>query len=163
MARVSKLLTDEIVSLAKSGLKKTDNLKHKLKLQAIIYAKKHGIKKVAKLYNISHSALIRWIHRLRNESLEGLNHKPKKSRSTINMEHQKTIKTWLNNNSAMTINSLRTKIATELGIEISKTQVYYTIQKLGFKYIGARPKNYKENQKSNSELKQSTQNHWRQI
>ncbi len=154
--KVSRLLTDEIVSLAESGLTKTNNLKTKLKLQAIISAKKHGIKNVAKIYNISHVALIDWIHRLRKESLEGLNPKPKKARrSSFSLEHQKAIEDWLSHDSSITVRSLMGKIEKELGLKVGKTAVHRLVQRLGFVYTGIGSKTYKKGLSKKKSWRQS--------
>jgi transposase len=165
MPKVSRLLTDEIASLAESGLKeqyKSGVSKNRVKLLAIVSAKKHGIKKTSELYNISPSALTSWIKRLSKESLEGLNNKPKTRRSIFSKEQQQAIEAWLKNDSSVTVRTLRTRIEKELGLKTSKSAAHILIQKLGFKYTGVPPKNYKENQKSNSELKkQSILKRWR--
>lgn len=136
--KTSKLITDEIVSLAESGLSKTNSLKNKLKLQAIISAKKYGIKSVAEIYNISHISLNRWVHRLRKESLEGLNPKPKRARSAFTLEQKKIIENWLSSDNNITVRPLRDRIEKELGLKVGKTAVHRLIHRLGFDYVKPR-------------------------
>jgi hypothetical protein len=84
MTRVSKLLTDEMVSKASAELEKLG--KHSIlsrKLQAIVSAKRHGIKKVAEIRTISRASLTSWINKLSVGSPKDLEPKPKKPRSPI--------------------------------------------------------------------------------
>jgi transposase len=156
MAGVSKLLTDQIALLAESGLQKENNLKNKLKLLAIIYAKEHGIKKAAGMYKVSPSAITEWIHRLREESLEGLKDKPKKPRSPhYTQDQKKAIEKLLSNDSGITIEALKVKIEKALGFKMSYTTTYKTMQELGFTY-------HKKEQKPYSKFKkEADKKRWR--
>jgi hypothetical protein len=74
MAGVSKLLDESVVEYAQKNLKTVAGKNALLmkKLQAVISAKKHGIKKTAEFYEISRTTLTSWIKHLRNQALEKL-------------------------------------------------------------------------------------------
>jgi len=84
MAQKSKLLNDDVVSLAKSGLKKIG--KHGIvagRLQIILAAGEHGITDVCRVHNISRTTLTYWILRLRAGGNEALLNKPKGPQSPL--------------------------------------------------------------------------------
>ena len=55
------------------------------KLQAIISARTHGIKKVANIYGVSERSLSSWIKKLKTENVDGLVPKTKKSRKEMSI------------------------------------------------------------------------------
>jgi len=146
MARVSKLLDDGVVEYAKRSLKKVgkDALLVR-KLQAVISAKKHGISKVAEVYDISRTTLTSWIKHLRNQALERLKAPPERKRkSRLNDQHRMQIKEWIEENSQLTINQVHERIKQEFEIELSRATVHREMQKLGLAYITPRPKHFKQ-------------------
>jgi transposase len=107
MPRVSQLITEEVAALAEKSLKELGKASVLArKLQAICAAKKHGIKKIAEIYDISRTTLTGWISNFKSGSLTALTHKPKKPRSPITAEHKILIKKWLEQENRMTINAL---------------------------------------------------------
>ena len=88
MTQISKLLDDQVVEKAKAQLHKVGKTALMTrKLEAIISAKKHGISKVAEIYDITRKTLTSWITCVRNDNLSGLgltltNSRKAKSRSS---------------------------------------------------------------------------------
>lgn len=157
MPRVSQILTDEIVLLAENGLKNLGKFGSlAFKLHAIVAAKKHGIKKVCELHDISRTSLTAWINCLKDGSLTALYAKPKKPRSPVTAAHHEIIKGWLKKENNLTINALRIRIEEEIGVKVGNTAVHRLMKKLGFSYITPRPKHYKQDQNLHPEFKKKS-------
>lgn len=160
MSQVSKLLTDDVVAKAKSSLKALGKYGQvATRLQIIIAAKEHGITDVCRIHGISRTTLTDWIKRLKQEEVNALENKSKKSKSPLN-EHLDTLKKWVENNSNITAKELVIKIEEKLKIRISMSSVYRVLKKLKLSYITPRPKHYKQNSSSHEEFKKksSTEN-----
>ncbi len=157
MSRTSQLITDKLAYLAEQSLKELGRSGAiARKLQAISSANKHGIKKVAEVYNISRTTLTHWIRSFKDGSLVALNPKPKKPRSPIRAEHRIIIKEWLEQESRMTIEELRLKIENQLNIKLGKSAVHNLMKNIGFSYITPRPKHYKQDSSKQEEFKKKS-------
>jgi transposase len=97
MAQVSKLLDDEVVEKAKAQLQKSGKVALMTrKLEAIISAKKHGISKVAEVYDITRKTLTSWIKCVKSDNLTGLSAPlERKRRNKLNEEQRAEIVEWL--------------------------------------------------------------------
>jgi transposase len=161
MPKISQLLTKEVVERAEKSLK---DLGHSgalsRKLSAICASKKHGITKVAEIYDISRTTLTDWIKNFKAGSLAGLKPKAKKPRSFIQGEQLEIVKKWLEQDSTITIKELKIKIEEELKIEMCMSSAHNLIKRLGFSYITPRPKHYKKDDSKETEFKKksSTEN-----
>ena len=156
MARISKLLNDNVVASAELGLKKLG--KYGIvagRLQIIIAAKKHGITDVCRIHGISRTTLTDWIRRLGADGISALENKPKLPRSPLT-GHEFTIKGWIEENHNITVRELLIKTATELGIIVSQTAMRRVIKKLRFSYITPRPCHYKRDKASHAEFKKKS-------
>lgn len=158
MARISKLLDEEVVESAAAGLKKLG--KSGLvarKLQAIIAAKDHGITKAAAFYFITKKSLISWIKELKQGSLEALEIQAGRGRKPcINEAQELEIKKWINDNCNITINQLRQMILKNMQVEVSNATVHRLMKKLEFSYITPRPRHYKQHQELKDEFKKKS-------
>ncbi len=155
MACVSKLLEDYVVEYATKSLKEIgkDALLAR-KLQAVISAKKHGISKVAEVYDISRTTLTSWIKHLRNGAIEKLKAPPRRKKHTrLNDEHRLQIKNWIERNSQITIDQVHQKIREEFQLNIGRSTVHREMQKLGLSYITPRPKHFKQKDTEVQEFK----------
>lgn len=155
MACVSKLLEDSVVEYAIKNLKKIgkDALLGR-KLQAVISAKKHGISKVAEVYDISRTTLTSWIKHLRNEDLDKLKAPPeRKKKSLLNDEQRLGIRKWIEQDSQVTIDKVRQRIEDEFGLKIGRSTVHREMKKLGLSYITPRPKHFKQDENQVAEFK----------
>ena len=156
MAQVSKLLTDDLVAKAKSGLKQLGRYGSvAVRLQIIIAAKEHGITDVCRIHGISRTTLTDWIKRFSLEEVTALVNKTKKPRSPLS-EHLDTLKKWVEKDSNITARELVLKIEEKLKIQISMSSVYRVLNKLKFSYITPRPKHYKQNTNSHEEFKKKS-------
>ena len=97
MPKKSKLLDDNVYKNAINELKKIGNVGDiSNKLQAIISAKKHGIKKVCEIFDINKNSLYAWIKKIKNNAIVGLSKKQKQAqKSKLNSQNYKAIFEWL--------------------------------------------------------------------
>lgn len=151
MARISKLLTDEVVCIAESGLAKLGKSGHcAIKLRAVIAAHKHGITEVARIFNITKASLISWIKHVKNGSLELLRvQEGRGPKRRLTEEHKQLIAEWVKSDPQVTIDKIRLRLKEEAGLEIGRSTVHRAMKALNFSYITPRPKHYK--QKTNPE------------
>ena len=71
MSRQTKAISEELIEKCKLELKRSGiRGEAGRRLQAIISAKDHGISKVAEIYNISRTTLMRWIERFEKENFK---------------------------------------------------------------------------------------------
>ena len=158
MARISVLLTDQVVLSATEGLKKIGKAGLVArKLQAIIAAKKYGITKTAEFYAITKKSLIQWIKDLKQESLEALEVQVGRGRKPLVTEAQKIeIKKWISENCNITINQLRQMILENLNVKLSNATAHRIMQRLEFSYITPRPRHHKQDQNLRDEFKKKS-------
>ena len=160
MARVSGLLDDNVVAIAKIELKKLGKYAYvSKKLQAVIAASEHGITDVAKVYNISRTTLTEWIKYVKKGAIDKLQAPPsRKKRSKLNDAHKLQIQEWVTNNPNLTIKELMIQIEEKLGIALSHSTTHRVIKSLNFSYITPRPKHYKQNPTLVEEFKKKSSN-----
>ena len=160
MARISKLLDDQVVLIATEGLKKIGNSGLVArKLQAIISSKKHGITKTAEFYSTTKSSIIKWIKDLKQESLAALEVQAGRGRKRlITNDQELEIRKWISEDCNITIEHLRQKILENMGAKLSKSTTHRIMQKLEFSYITPRPIHYKQEQKLKDEFKKKSSN-----
>ena len=134
MAQVSKLLDDQVVEKAKEQLRKVGKATlMSRKLEAVISAKKHGITKVAKVYDITRKTLTSWIKCIKSDNLAGLSAPTQRKRKNkLNDAQREGIVEWLKEDSQLTLEAIKLKIKEQYNIEISKSTVHRKIQKQKF-------------------------------
>jgi transposase len=115
------------------------------RLQAIISAYKHGIKKASEVLEISRATIHRWMSDFGKEGVNGLLNDRKPSRSKLNEEQKLMLKSWVESNPACTLKELVLRCINEMGITIGKSSIHRTLEELGFSYITGRKKHYKSN------------------
>ena len=159
MARISKLLDDNILERATVALKdlgKSGMVARKL--QAIIAAKEHGITKTAEFYFITKKTLIAWIKDFKFASADALKIQMGRGRKSLLTEDQEDeIRTWIIGNTGITIARLRVMILDKMQIDLSKSTTHRLMQKLGFSYITPRPRHYKQDPKLKEEFKKKSE------
>ena len=155
MAQISKLLDDEVVEKAKAQLRKSGKVALMTrKLEAIISAKKHGISKVAEVYDITRKTLTSWIKCVRSDNLAGLSAPAERKRKNKLNDTQRTeITEWLRADSQLTLEAIKLRINEQYNIEISKSTVHREVQKLNYSYIKPRPQHFKQDQNQVTEFK----------
>ena len=159
MAQSSKLLNSSVVALAKEELHKLgSNAYVGKKLYAVIAASKHGITKVAAVYDVSRTTLTEWIKHLKNNTPEKLKSPPSRKRKRKLSDLQMVdVKSWIQENPNITIKSLRIRIAAEMFVDLSKSAVHTVMKKLKFSYISPRPVHYKQDKSKHEEFKKKSQ------
>jgi len=155
MAMSSKLLDDQVVEKAKAELKLIGKASIRArKLEAVIAASKHGITKVAEIYDITRKTLTSWIKHIKNDNLERLNAPPeRKKKSKLNDLQREQIRKWIQDDSQITIKKLRIKIEQDFNLKISASTVHREVLKLDYSYITPRPKHFKQDQNQVTEFK----------
>lgn len=155
MTQISKLLDDQVVEKAKAQLHKVGKTALMTrKLEAIISAKKHGISKVAEIYDITRKTLTSWIKCVKNDNLSGLSAPAERKRKNkLNDAQRAGIMEWLKADSQLTLEAIRLKIKEQYNIEISKSTVHREIQKQNYSYIKPRPQHFKQDQNQVTEFK----------
>lgn len=145
MAQVSRLLDDQTVEKARTQLRKVGKAALMTrKLEAVISAKKHGISKVAEIYDITRKTLTSWIKCIKNDNLAGLSAPAQRKRKNkLNDAQREEIVEWLKADSQLTLEAIKLKIKEQYNIEISKSTVHREIQKLNYSYIKPRPQHFK--------------------
>ena len=156
MARISKLLNDNVASQAELGLKRLGRYGIVAgRLQIIIAAAKYGITDVCRVHGISRTTLTDWIRRLGRDGIDALENKPKNPRSPLN-GHELKIKEWIEENHNITVRELLAKAASELGVMVSQTAMRRVIKNLKYSYITPRPSHHKQDESSHVEFKKKS-------
>ena len=158
MAQVSKLLDQEILEFANKELKKLGKNAYVIrKLQAIIAAHKHGITKVAKIYDISRTSLTVWIKHLKSKSIEKLRApESRKRRAKLDNDQMEIIRLWVSKDPNITIKNVRIRIIELMAQKLSMSSVHRIMKKLNFSYITPRPRHYKKDKKLGIEFKKKS-------
>ena len=128
------------------------------RLQAIISAKSHGIKAVAKIYNISRETLMRWIRRYEAGGVESFAVKAGRGRPCkLSKEQEVELKRYIEKNGAtLSAKELSIFVKKIFNINISAITAYRMFKKLGFSYITPRPVHYKQDRTSHEGFKKKS-------
>jgi hypothetical protein len=158
MAKSSKLLDQDVVRIAKKELKKLGHYGYvSKKLQVVIAASDHGIRDVARIYNVSRNSITSWVKAIKKMDIESLKApKSRKRKQILNNELMNIVKDWIMKNPTIITKELREKIAKEFNIELSLSTSYRVIKRLNFSYITPRPKHYKKDEKLGIEFKKKS-------
>lgn len=158
MARSSKLVDNELIRKASSGLKLMGNYgKLSVKLKAVIACGENSITSVSKVFGVSRYTLNEWINTLKSGEVSDLEIKGGRGREAIVSElHYPTIKSWLTGNPQLTTDEVQGMIGKHLGIDIGRTATYNLIKKLGLSYITPRPSHHKKDASTHEAFKKTS-------
>ena len=158
MARSSKLVDNELISKALSGLKLMGNYgKISVKLKALIACGENSITTVSKVFGVSRYTINEWINTLKNGEVSDLEIKQGRGRVAIVSEsHYPTIKSWLARNPQLTTDDVQEMIVKNLEIDIGRTATYNLIKKLGLSYITPRPSHHKKDTSTHEPFKKTS-------
>ena len=158
MTKSSNLLDQKVVRIAKEELKKLGHYGYvSKKLQAVIAASEHGIKDVARIYNVSRNSITSWIKSIKKMDIESLKApKTRKRKQILNNELMNIAKDWIIENPNIIAKELRERVAKEFNIELSLSTAYRAIKRLNFSYISPRPRHYKKDEKLGKEFKKKS-------
>ena len=145
MSGVSKLATASVCEKAEKMLKQMGkSCKIAIKLQAVIAAKDHGIKKVAEVFGITRPTLTEWIKSVSLGSFDSLfvssgrGRKPKLSGSQLD-----EISFRIDSRHRTTCKQIKAFVKEKFHISISLSTANRIVKSLGFSYITPRPRHYK--------------------
>lgn len=159
MSRKTKAIGDRLYKACKIELKKQGvRGETGRRLQAIISAKNHGIKAVAKIYNISRSTLMRWIERYEHGGAESFAVKAGRGRrSKLNAEQKIELQKYIGTNGAtLSSKELMVFIKNTFNVCVSVITAYRLFKELGFSYITPRPVHHKQNTASHDGFKKKS-------
>ncbi len=156
MPKISKIIDEAMVLKAEKALRQIRGCGvAALRLKAIIASSKHGLKKVAEVYDINRGSLHRWIGLFRDKGALGIENIGKPPRSKLSSAQKEEVAFWINEDSAITIKKLKILIKERYDIDIGKSSVHRMLQKLGFSHITGRKRHYKSDQSSQEEFKKN--------
>lgn len=145
MSGVSKLATRSVSQKAEEMLRLMGrDCKIALKLQAVISASTHGIKKVAEVFGITRPTLTNWIKCVDNDLFaklfvsSGRGRKSKLSKSQLQQ-----LGSWVESRHQTTCKEIKAFVEEKFNISISISSAHRIIKSLGFSYITPRPRHYK--------------------
>lgn len=146
MSRSSKLITDEVVANAKRHLKGLGVTgKVVMKLRAVIAAKTNTIGAVSVMFGVSRVSITKWIKYVAAGTMDRLVLRAGRGRKCIlSLEQKMLIKSWIENNSQITIDQVKLKIESELGIVMSRSGVHLAMKSMNLSYITPRPQHHKQ-------------------
>jgi transposase len=158
VSRTSKLVDNELISKASSGLKLMGNYgRLSVKLKALIACGENSITAVSKIFGVSRYTLNEWINTLKNGEVSDLEIKQGRGRCAIVPEmHYQTIKSWLIRNPQLTTDEVQDMISKNLSIDIGRTATYNLIKKLGLSYITPRPSHHKKDASTHEAFKKTS-------
>lgn len=160
MTRKSEAISEELVARCKKELKAQGiRGENGRRLQAIISAKEHGIKKVAAIYAISRSTLMRWIERFESGGSSAFAVEAGRGRrSYLSAAQKEIVHAWVMQEGAtITAKTLQHYIKEQFAIEVSHTTAFRLLKSLGFSYITPRPKHHKQTPQKQEEFKKNLQ------
>ena len=137
MTKSSNLLDQDVVRIAKKELKKLGQYGYvSKKLQVVIAASEHGIKDVARIYNISRNSITSWIKSIKKMDIESLKApKTRKRKQIISDELMSIIKNWIIENPNIIAKQVQKKLIQEFMLDVSLSTAYRAIKRLNFSYI----------------------------
>ncbi len=102
------------------------------RLQAIISAKKHSIKKVCEVLDLSPGTINQWMSNYTKDGVKGLVNESKPPRSKLKEEHRMKLKEWIEEKPTSTLKELVLRCDLEFGMTIGKSSIHRELIKLGF-------------------------------
>jgi transposase len=156
MGRGISVIYDKDISNAKSDLKRTGSLGVRAnRLQAIISAYTHGIKKVCEVMDVSRDTMHRWMTNYKQYGVQGLENDHKAARSKLNEEQRIKLKEWIEENPNHTLKELVLKCESEFSLKIGKSSIHRALHQSGYSYITGRKRHYQSNEIEQNDFKKN--------
>jgi transposase len=156
MARQTKAISEELLKKCQERLKRIGpNAEAGRKLQAIISARRHGIKKVAEIFDVTRQTIMDWIQAFEKEDVEGFRVKAGRGRKPkVDEKIRKELVEWIKKEGwKMTSERLKQEIEKSHGIVIGLSSANRLLHELGFSHITGRPTHYKQDKSKQEEFK----------
>jgi transposase len=125
------------------------------RLQAIISAQKHSIKKVCEVLDLNRSTINKWMKSYKEKGVNGLLNEGKPPRSKLKKEHKIMLTQWIEEKPSSTLKELALKCAAAFGITIGISSIHRELVKLGFAHITGRKKHYQADVQAQSDFKKN--------
>lgn len=153
-----KLIDEAVYKSAQQALAKMGNNGTTAnKLKAVSAAFKHGVHKVAAVFDVNPSSIYRWSKKIKNGDFESLvNQRKLKDGIVLKSKHKTEIAEWLKADPNHTIASVMLKLKEHFDITPSKSTVHRAMQACGYSYITPRPKHYKQDKTKVQEFKKKS-------
>jgi transposase len=158
MSGVSKAISEELLDAVEKALSvsiKQGDVSRKL--QAIKSAKKHGIKLVADVFDVSRVSILQWVKSFAANGVEGLKLKVGRGRNSILSDAEKAkVREWIDEDCNVTIKEIQLRIEAVFNKTLKKSAAYNLMKSLGFSYITPRPSHYKQDKTRVEEFKKKS-------
>jgi len=157
--RATKAVDDQLVRLCKDELEKQGiRGENGRRLQAIISAKEHGIKRVAAIYNISRETLMRWISKFKSGGSSNFAVAKGRGRpNKLNAEQLNKVKDYITIEGAnLSSKKVQNFVNQHFDVELSRATSHRLLKNLGFSFITARPSHYKTDSLKKEEFKKKS-------
>ena len=147
MARPKEVIDAELANRARQELKKFQDHKICVRLQAIVSCAEHPVSLVASIFGASRQTLWRWIKRFKERGADGLRDLPRgHNPSKLNEDQRVQIAQWLkeardsrSETVHWTLAKLAGAIKEEFGVRVGITPLWRLVRTLGFKQKVPRP------------------------
>lgn len=152
------IIDSELCKTAKQALSKLGKVGTvSKKIQSVISAHSHGIKKVSEVMNVSRSSIYLWSKQLQNGDFEGLINKSKHQDGIkLKKEHKEAIKVWLEEKPTLTIKEVVILLKENFDIIVSKSSAHRAMHDSGFSYITGRKRHYKQDKEKVESFKKKS-------
>jgi transposase len=127
------------------------------KLKALIAANKHGIKKVAEVFDVGRTSIYRWADELDKEGLSKMINNPKHQDGIkLRKNHKEKIKNWIEKDYNISIADVKDKLEKQFNLKVSRSTVHRAMKEAGFSYITPRKIHYKQDKKAVEDFKKKS-------
>ena len=127
------------------------------KLKALIAANKHGIKKVAEVFDVGRTSIYRWADELDKEGLNKMINNPKHQDGIkLKKNHKEKIKNWIEKDHNISIADVKEKLEKQFSLKVSRSTVHRAMKEAGFSYITPRKIHYKQDKRAVENFKKKS-------
>ena len=127
------------------------------KLKALISAHKHGVKKVAEVFDIGRTSIYRWADELDKEGLDKMINNPKHQDGIkLKKQHKEKIKNWLEKDPNISIIKVKENLDKHFNLKVSRSTIHRVMKEVGFSYITPRKKHYKQDKEKVENFKKKS-------
>lgn len=127
------------------------------KLKALIAANRHGIKKVAEVFDVGRTSIYRWADELDKEGLNKMiNNSKHQDGIKLKKNHKEKIKSWIEKNHNISIADVKENLEKQFNLQVSRSTVHRAMKEAGFSYITPRKIHYKQDKKVAEDFKKKS-------
>ncbi len=127
------------------------------KLKALIAANRHGIKKVAEVFDVGRTSIYRWADELNKEGLNKMINNPKHQDGIkLRKNHKEAIRNWITKDHNISIANVQEKLEKQFNLKVSRSTTHRAMKEAGFSYITPRKIHYKQDKKVVEDFKKKS-------